>query len=32
MCNWQLAAPRSGPCATPLIIIAHEPQIPSRQS
>ena len=32
MCSWQVAVPRSGPCAWPLIIIEHEPQMPSRQS
>src|SRR3954451_17832560 len=32
MCNWQVAVPSDGPCARPLIIIEHEPQIPSRQS
>ena len=32
MWSWQVAVPRDGPCATPLIIIPHEPQIPSRQS
>jgi hypothetical protein len=32
MWSWQVAAPFIGPCAAPLIIIAHDPQIPSRQS
>ena len=32
MCSWQVAVPPIGPCATPLIIMPHEPQIPSRQS
>ena len=32
MCSWQVAVPVSGPCARPLIIIEHDPQIPSRQS
>ena len=32
MCSWQVAVPPSGPCATPLIIMPHEPQMPSRQS
>ncbi len=32
MCSWQAAVARSGPCATPLIIMPQEPQIPSRQS
>jgi len=27
MCSWQVAVPRSGPWARPLIIMAHEPQI-----
>ena len=32
MWSWQVAVPVSGPCARPLIIIEHEPQMPSRQS
>jgi hypothetical protein len=32
MWSWQVAVPRLGPCATPLIMRLHEPQIPSRQS
>ena len=32
MCSWQVAVPFIGPCATPLIIRPHDPQIPSRQS
>ncbi len=32
MCSWQVAVAFIGPCATPLIIIPHEPQMPSRQS
>jgi len=32
MCSWQVAVPAIGPCATPLIITPHEPQMPSRQS
>ena len=32
MWSWQVAVPRLGPCATPLIIRLQEPQIPSRQS
>ena len=32
MCSWQVAVPSDGPCARPLIIIEHEPQMPSRQS
>jgi hypothetical protein len=32
MWSWQVAVPREGPCATPLIIIPQDPQIPSRQS
>jgi hypothetical protein len=32
MCSWHVAVPRSGPWARPLIIMAHEPQMPSRQS
>ena len=32
MCNWHVAVPRSGPCAQPLIISEHVPQMPSRQS
>ncbi len=32
MCSWQVAVPSSGPWARPLIIIEHEPQMPSRQS
>ena len=32
MCSWHVAVPRSGPCGTPLIIIPHDPQMPSRQS
>ena len=32
MCSWQVAVPPIGPCATPLIIMPHEPQMPSRQS
>jgi len=30
MCSWQVAVPSDGPCARPLIIIEHEPQMPSR--
>ena len=30
--SWQVAVPFSGPCARPSIIMAHEPQMPSRQS
>jgi hypothetical protein len=32
MCSWQVAVPFAGPCAMPLIIIPHDPQMPSRQS
>ena len=32
MWSWQVAVPSSGPWARPLIIMAHEPQMPSRQS
>jgi hypothetical protein len=32
MWSWQVAVPRSGPWAWPLIIIPHDPQMPSRQS
>ena len=32
MWSWQVAVPICGPCATPLIISPHDPQIPSRQS
>src|SRR4051812_30911029 len=32
MCSWQVAVPSDGPWARPLIIIEHEPQMPSRQS
>ena len=32
MCSWQVAVPSRGPWARPLIIIEHEPQMPSRQS
>src|SRR5215218_7329252 len=32
MCSWHVAVPSDGPCARPLIIIEHEPQMPSRQS
>ena len=32
MCSWQVAVPRWGPWAWPLIIIPHDPQMPSRQS
>ena len=32
MWSWHVAVPRSGPWARPLIIMAHEPQMPSRQS
>ncbi len=32
MWSWQVAVPRCGPCACPLIISPHEPQMPSRQS
>ena len=32
MWSWHVAVPFIGPCATPLIIMPHEPQIPSRQS
>ena len=31
MCSWQVVV-TSGPCASPLIISPHMPQIPSRQS
>ena len=32
MWSWHVAVPASGPWARPLIIIEHDPQIPSRQS
>ena len=32
MWSWQVAVPFWGPWAWPLIIIPHEPQMPSRQS
>ncbi len=32
MCNWQVATPVSGPCGRPLMCMAQEPQMPSRQS
>ena len=32
MCSWQVVAPASGPCGTPLITQPHAPQMPSRQS
>ena len=32
MCSWQVAVPRSGPWAWPLIITPQVPQMPSRQS
>ena len=32
MWSWQVAVPRCGPCACPLIIIPQLPQMPSRQS
>ena len=32
MWSWQVAVPRCGPWAWPLIIIQQEPQMPSRQS
>ena len=32
MCSWQVAVPRCGPWAWPLIISEHVPQMPSRQS
>jgi hypothetical protein len=32
MCSWHVVVARSGPCATPLIIMPHMPQMPSRQS
>jgi hypothetical protein len=32
MCSWHTVVPRSGPCATPLIMKPHMPQMPSRQS
>ena len=32
MCSWQVAVPLWGPWAWPLIIIPHDPQMPSRQS
>ena len=31
MCSWQVVV-TSGPCASPLIIRPHMPQMPSRQS
>ncbi len=31
MCSWQVVV-RVGPCASPLIIRPHMPQMPSRQS
>ena len=32
MWSWQVAVAFSGPCACPLIMIEHVPQMPSRQS
>jgi hypothetical protein len=32
MWSWQVAVPFWGPCAWPLIMQPHEPQMPSRQS
>src|SRR6185437_9166898 len=32
MKSWHVAVARMGPCAIPLIIMPHEPQMPSRQS
>jgi hypothetical protein len=32
MCSWQTVVSRSGPCATPLTMQPHVPQMPSRQS
>ena len=32
MWSWQVAVPSSGPWARPLIIMAQDPQMPSRQS
>ncbi len=32
MWSWQVAVPRWGPWAWPLIMIEHVPQMPSRQS
>jgi hypothetical protein len=32
MCSWHTVVPLRGPWARPLIIMAHEPQMPSRQS
>jgi hypothetical protein len=32
MWSWQVAVPRSGPWAWPLIMSEHVPQMPSRQS
>ena len=32
MCSWQVAVPRCGPWACPLIISEQVPQMPSRQS
>ena len=32
MWSWQVVVPASGPCATPLIMQPHAPQMPSRQS
>jgi len=32
MCSWQVAVPRWGPWAWPLIISEQVPQMPSRQS
>ena len=32
MCSWQVVVAFIGPCGTPLIIMPHIPQIPSRQS
>ena len=32
MCSWQVVVFFCGPCAVPLMTMAHEPQMPSRQS
>ena len=32
MCSWQVVVAACGPCGTPLIIMPHVPQMPSRQS
>ena len=32
ICSWQVAVARRGPWAMPLIIMPHDPQMPSRQS